>query len=731
MAIGSPDVNITIKATDKASGVLKRIGGGFAKLGLAVAAAGAGAAAGFAAIAFSSIKAAVSVESAFAGVAKTTDGLVDNMGQLTVVGEEIKQGFRDLAKEVPIAVEELMQIGELAGQLGVPKDALIDFTETVAALGETTNLTTEEAAVNLARLANIYQVESDNMAANTEQVGSALVGLGNNFAATEAEILQFAERIAGAGVIAGLTQADVLAIGAAMISVGIQAESGGTAVQTVLQEMQKAVVEGGETLDLFAEATGKSAEAFADAFRTDAAGAFTEFVLELGDQGEQAFLTLEELGLADRRLSRAFLSLGAAGDLLNQTMTLSSEEFEANAALMDEARIRYQTTEAQLRILKNTIRDIGLTIGDAFLPAINQVIQMARPFIDEFALRIEAAIDNFLIPAIKDLIEFFSVKLPAALEGLRAFLEPIKIGIGELADAFIDTVPLIEEEWDRLTQFFEDTIPPSLQDSFDNIGEGLIGLGIIWRDLDNFIVSFFGIMVETILTLAAGLLLGLSSIFKTITLVLTGEWGAAWDEILETFDQEMQLLFDLLGINWEEFKRLWTQILTDISTIFTCKLEEWSASLTDFINQTTLDVSLWALDMIGSFNEWASESAQAIDRFLTKLQELATEIIEFILPDWLLGNSPGDFELGLRGISAAMRELTNMRMPQLAGSLSGGGVLAGAPAGPTTSSSFVVQQLTVHAGGEQDGTRIAQQIMDEIGNRVRIATASGAGFIGG
>ncbi len=212
MAIGSPDVNITIKATDKASGVLKRIGGGFAKLGLAVAAAGAAAAAGFAAIAFTSIKAAISVESAFAGVAKTTDGLVTDMGKLTVVGEEIKQGFRDLAKEVPTAVEELMKIGELAGQLGIPKDALIDFTETVAALGETTNLTTEAAATSLARLGNIYQVESENMAESTSKVGSALVALGNQFATNEADIISFAERIAGAGKIAGLTQSDILAI---------------------------------------------------------------------------------------------------------------------------------------------------------------------------------------------------------------------------------------------------------------------------------------------------------------------------------------------------------------------------------------------------------------------------------------------------------------------------------------------------------------------------------------
>ncbi len=73
--------------------------------------------------------------------------------------------------------------------------------------------------------------------------------------------------------------------------------------------------------------------------------------------------------------------------------------------------------------------------------------------------------------------------------------------------------------------------------------------------------------------------------------------------------------------------------------------------------------------------------------------------------------------------------LAGIQAPQFAGALAGGGAIGPGPV--SSSSSFVIQQLTVHAGSEQDGTRIAQQIMDELGNRVRIATASGAGFIGG
>lgn len=730
MVARSPDVNITIRATDKASGTLKRIGGGFKALGLAVAAAGAAAVVGIAALGFASVKAAISVESAFAGVAKTTDGLIDKMGGLTVVGEEIKQGFRDLAKEVPIAVEELLKIGELAGQLGVPREALVGFTEVIAALGETTNLTTESAAVDIARLANIYQVASEDMVVNSEQTGSALVALGNNFATTESEILDFASRIAGAGKIAGLTVADILAIGTAATSVGIEAAAGGTAVQTVLQEMQKAVIEGGDTLNLFAEATGKTAEEFADAFRTDAAGAFSEFVMDLGASGEQAFIILEGLGLADRRLARTFLSLGTAGDLLNRTMDVSNEAFDENLALAEEARIRYMTTESQLKILKNTFRDIAITIGDAFLPAIGQVVAAARPFIEKFAVAIGNAIDSFLVPAIESVIEFFSVGLPDAIAGLSTFFEPIKIGLGELVGSFLESTPEIKTAWEELKEFFKDTIAPGLQDSFDNIGEGLIGLAELWEENDSLIIQGAEKAFEILLVVLTILLNAITGAFKGAILIMQGDWDGLWQHTKDSAETAMNLILGVVGSDLDEFLSLWGGIGVNLGIILG---GIWDATLSGFkfvLDQMLLAFSLWALDIIGEFNDWAQESARAIGKIITKIEELGAALLDFLLPSWLTG-STGDFELSVRGISDAMKELTDLRMPALSSGLTGTGVLAPAMiGGASTSSSFTIEQLTVNAGNERDGRRIAQEVMNEIGRQVRLRSSSGAAFSG-
>ena len=654
---GRANVTLTIGAKDNASGVLKRIGGGITGFAKVAAAAVAGAAAAFVGLGAISIKSAISVQSAFTGVAKTTEGLVTAGGELTAVGEEIKQSFRDLAKEVPIAVEELLGIGELAGQLGVPREAIVEFSEVVAALGVTTNLTTEEAATDLARLANIYQISAEDMAANTERIGSVIVDLGNNFATTERDILAFGQRIAAAGSIAGIAQEDVLAIGAAMASVGIEAEAGGTAVQKVLITMVKAVAEGGDELDAFAKATGQSAAEFRKAFEEDAAGVFEDFVLSLGKEGDKAILVLKELGLEDQRLSRAFLSLAGAGDLITRSMDTASEAFETNEALGKEAQLRYGTMDSQLVILKNTLKDVGVTIGDALLPFLSRAIEFVEPFIEEFGEKLPQFIEENLMPALEDVGKFFSEDLPVIAAGVAETLEPITIGLGELVDAFIDSAPEIEEAWTDITNHFKTFVTPSLQQSFDNIGEGLIGLGIAWRENDNIIISSLAIAVQLITTLLAELLLIITSTFKIITLVITGEWEAAWNEVMQTFIQSMELFFGLFNTEWDEFARLWTQILTDISTILTLKLNQWSADIQDFLDGVLLDFSLWALDIIGTFKDWASGVAQSIGDVLDKIEELGKAVVDFILPPWLFGGSPGDFELGLRGISKEMANL--------------------------------------------------------------------------
>ncbi len=320
-------------------------------------------------------KAAIDYESAFAGVRKTVDASEAEFANLS-------QNIRDIAKATPVSANELARIGELAGQLGVRGvDNLTKFIDVIAKMSVTTNLTSEAAATSFARIANIMQLPIDRV----DKMGSTVVDLGNKFATTESEIVSFAERIAGAGKIASLSTSDILAIGTAMSSVGVEAEAGGTAVQKVLITMVQAVSEGGNKLEEFAKTAGISSKEFQAMFQEDAMAAFTHFVEGLGKQGEGAFKTLEKLELQDQRLIRSFLSLANAGELLNDTYNVSAKAWMQNNALQEEAEKRFATTASQIQIAKNNLYDLGITVGSVLLPALNDLMKDITPVIQSFA----------------------------------------------------------------------------------------------------------------------------------------------------------------------------------------------------------------------------------------------------------------------------------------------------------------------------------------------------------
>jgi len=418
-------------------GFNQKIGGFVAGAVKALAKVGVAAAVGIGAIAVVSVKTAIEVESAFAGIIKTTDGLVDEFGALNEVGEQVRAEFRRLALTIPTNLPDLMRVGELGGQLGIASENLVDFTEVMAAMGEATNLTREEAATAFAQIANIMGTAQTDF----DRMGSSVVALGNNFATTEADIVNFATRIAATGRIAGLAEADVFGIAAAFTSVGVQAEAGGTAVQKVLTAMTIAVADGGDQLDIFADTAGMSADEFAAAFKVDAAGAFTDFVEGLGEQGDEAFGTLEALELQDQRLIRAFLSLAGAGDLLGQTIAESNQAWDENTALAKEAEARYRTTESQLAILKNTVKDVATSLGDALIPFLRETLEVARPFIAEFAEKLPEFLETKLIPALKDVIGGIS----DVVKAVGGFIADLKAGedpMGAFSKLLLQLVPV-------------------------------------------------------------------------------------------------------------------------------------------------------------------------------------------------------------------------------------------------------------------------------------------------
>lgn len=322
-------------------------------------------------------KAAIDFESSFAGVRKTVDA---TEGQF----KELEGAFRGLAKTMPLAVNEINKVAESAGQLGVKRENIIEFTQSMIKLGTATNLTADEAAIGMARFANALGQPNINM----EKLGSALVALGNAGASTEKDILSMAGNIAGAGSQIGLSAGSIFGIANALSSVGIEAEKGGSAISRLFNDLNSAVSKGGQQLKDFAAVAGLLPEAFSRLFKEDSAAAITKFIEGLHAQkaaGTDLLKVLDDLGISELRYRDTVLLAANAGPAFAESIRLGNSSFAEGTALQKEYAERLKTTASQLHLLKGNVNDVLIILGQSFLPLIKEFVITAKPFVERLA----------------------------------------------------------------------------------------------------------------------------------------------------------------------------------------------------------------------------------------------------------------------------------------------------------------------------------------------------------
>ena len=299
------------------------------------------------AVGAAAVNAGVEFESAFAGVKKTVDATEEEFAAL-------RQDILDMSTEIPSTAVDIAGVMEVAGQLGIANEVLTDFTEVMVNLGVSTNLSAEEAATALAKFSNITDMDPSYY----ENLGSVIVDLGNNFATTEADIVEMGTRLAATGDLAGLNEAQIMALATAMSSVGIEAESGGSSMSKLLKKMQVAVETESEILKDYASVAGMTTDEFSEAFEKDAVVALSAFIDGLNDterNGASAIVMLDEMGLKEIRLSNMILALANSNGVMTDAIETANEAWKENNALAEEASRRYETTESKIQVLKNAV----------------------------------------------------------------------------------------------------------------------------------------------------------------------------------------------------------------------------------------------------------------------------------------------------------------------------------------------------------------------------------------
>lgn len=612
-----------------------------------------------------SLNAAIDFESAFAGVRKTVDATESEFAIL-------EEGIRSMAKRLPASAAEIAGVAEAAGQLGIEKDSILDFTETMINLGEATNLTADEAATSLAQFANVVQMPQDEF----DKLGSSVVALGNTMATTEADIVSMGQRLAGTGAQVGLSEADIMALAASMSSVGIEAEAGGTAMSSTMTKIRNAVGAGGEDLAKFAEAAGMSADEFARSFEEDPITAINSFITGLGESGaagENLNQKLEAMGITGIREVDTLLRLAGAGDILTDAVKTSSDAWEANTALTDEAAQRYATTQSQIDMMKNRLTDLGITIGGILLPIFQKMLDFITPIIEKFSnmsersqtlivvmAAIAAAVGpvvlafGAIIAIIGSVIANFGILLQrfapiiksstlltrgVGLIG-RAFsllLGPVGIAIGVLMALIPVFVKLYQENetfrnivlmvWESIKSAITTAIE-AIKPAFAALSEAFMALmpviEFLAMAIGGALVVAFGIAMS-IFTAATALITPLINAFLSLVQTVINVAAAIGSVLMGDFSAALEYWNLAVESSINFFKSLWEGVVGFISTLVTTIIEFFYNLYMELVGNSIIP------DMVRGILDWILNLK---DTFIQYVTNLVTQVISFFTNLW-------------------------------------------------------------------------------------------------
>lgn len=338
-----------------------------------------------------SVVAATTYETAMARVEKVTGANERQMARLNAQ-------FIEQSRTIPMTAHELAGLGATAAQLGVQVEDIDTFTEVIAKLGTATNIVGEQGAQDLARFINV----AGETTAQAGRIASAIVELGNNSATTEQEILDMSLRIAAAGRQLGLTTGDTLGLAAAMSSLGLRAEAGGTAASRIMLDIFAAAKKGGPELQQFADVAQMTSQEFLRLVETSPVEAITAFIVGLGsaeERGLNVVQMLDDLSLGNVRVRDTLLRLAGAQDLMNNSIAIGNRAYEENNALQKEFEVFSATLSNQLKLLRNDVMALAITSGQSLLPTFKVLVEVARMAVGVFA-DLPGPVQTFLVAGI-------------------------------------------------------------------------------------------------------------------------------------------------------------------------------------------------------------------------------------------------------------------------------------------------------------------------------------------
>jgi len=315
------------------------------------------------------IKAATDFESAMADVRKVVDFPTPQ------AFKEMGDDIRELSLRLPVAAEGLAAITAAAGQAGVPRDELLEFTELIAQASVAFNLSAEEAGTAFAKIKTSLGLTTPEV----RLLADAMNQLANNMAASETEVLQVVKTVSAIGNVAGIATKDIAAFGAAMAASNVPAEKAATGFRNLIL-----AISAGESATSAQAAAwqqlGLDAVEVSKRIQTEGAGLIVEVLERINKLAPHVRASVLQ-ALGGKRMIDAIAPLVNNISTLHQALGLVERESDFAGSTLREFTVRADTASNKFQLLRNNLNNLAIVIGNELLPVVVELAEKIADFV--------------------------------------------------------------------------------------------------------------------------------------------------------------------------------------------------------------------------------------------------------------------------------------------------------------------------------------------------------------
>ena len=328
-------------------------------------------------------KLAVEFEDKMADVGKTT-GLQGHA--LEKFGDQLLE----MSTTTRTSIDDLVKIGEIGGQLGVAESELLSFVDSAnkfnVALGSDFTGGVEEAVSSISKIKNLFgSTRGLDIADSINRTGSAINELGAVGSGTSYNITDFALRV---GALPDAVKPSLESI----LALGTYLEESGVDAQIASSGFAKLIELAGTDISAFAQQMNMTSEAATELFNKDSLAFIKQFSQTFkGMSGTELSAVMDDLGIGSMEakkvigaLSTDTVDLATGMDRLTTLMMISNDAFSKGTSLQTEYNKKNSTSAAQWEILKNNLKAATITLGQAFLPVLVDLMKSITPMIKAF-----------------------------------------------------------------------------------------------------------------------------------------------------------------------------------------------------------------------------------------------------------------------------------------------------------------------------------------------------------